>query len=379
MEDEVPERLTERWPERPVTWRTGVLALVTAAGCLLSLRLLLPFLPALAWSVALAVALREPYRRLLRRVRQPEAAALLMTVLVVAAIATAPVLLGNRLVREVVRVAHLFETGDAQVWIATSLGRHPRADALVTQLTDTVDAHEAIGMAGRFAADGLRGALTISVRTLLEIAIGIFALFFLFRDSEAGQMLLLGLMPLKDEDGERVLGRIADAIGATIMGTLVIAAVQGLMGGTMLAILGVPNALFWAFVMTVIAALRLVGTVLVWAPAAAYLGLTGHWGKAAVLVFWGAVVISMIDNLLYPALVGRRLQLHTAVTFFAVIGGLATFGLCGVVLGPVLVVATEELLRTWKPRTITGVEQEAAQMRRAGKQGAAGEEAGADR
>ena len=93
----------------------------------------------------------------------------------------------------------------------------------------------------------------------------------------------------------------------------------------------------------------LVGTMLVWGPAAGFLALMDHPVKAVVLVIWGGGVVGMVDNLLYPQLVGTRLQMHTLATFFAVLGGVAAFGVSGLVLGPLVMVTTVELVKIWKP------------------------------
>jgi predicted PurR-regulated permease PerM len=95
------------------------------------------------------------------------------------------------------------------------------------------------------------------------------------------------------------------------------------------------------------------GSFLVWGPVAIYLGLTGHWGKAALLAIWGGLIVSTIDNILYPILVGSHLRAHTATILLAVLGGIALFGPVGIVLGPVLFTIAATLLDIWHTRTST--------------------------
>lgn len=92
------------------------------------------------------------------------------------------------------------------------------------------------------------------------------------------------------------------------------------------------------------------GAFIAWIPIALYLGLADSWTKALILALWGGIVVSNIDNVLYPVLVGQRTNLHTAVIFVAIFGGVAVFGLSGFILGPVLVAATMLLLHVWKER-----------------------------
>ena len=99
-----------------------------------------------------------------------------------------------------------------------------------------------------------------------------------------------------------------------------------------------------------LAMIPVLGTFVIWLPAAAYLALSGDWGKAAILVAWGTVVIGGIDNFLYPILAGDRLRLHTVPMFIAIVGGLAVFGAAGLILGPLFVVLTLALLQIWRER-----------------------------
>jgi predicted PurR-regulated permease PerM len=103
--------------------------------------------------------------------------------------------------------------------------------------------------------------------------------------------------------------------------------------------------------MAALAIIPYLGAFAVWAPAAAILFAQDQWFKALVLVAWGTIVIGLIDNLIYPMLVGNRLRQHTVITFLAIVGGISVFGASGIVLGPVVVTLTFFLLETWRRRT----------------------------
>ena len=115
-------------------------------------------------------------------------------------------------------------------------------------------------------------------------------------------------------------------------------------------ILGLPAPLLFGILMSLLAMLPVVGTSLVWGPAALVLIYQGNWIKAIILVAWGGLVISLIDNFLYPFLVATELRFHTLGVLFAVFGGLVAFGLAGVVLGPVILASTVALLEVWTQR-----------------------------
>jgi len=117
---------------------------------------------------------------------------------------------------------------------------------------------------------------------------------------------------------------------------LVIALIQGTLGGIMFAILGLPSPMLWGVVMVIMATIPLAGAAVIWAPAAAILFVAGHPTKAAILFVFGALVIGTIDNFLRPKLVGERSNLHPLFIFFSVLGGLSAFGLIGLLIGPVV-------------------------------------------
>jgi len=123
---------------------------------------------------------------------------------------------------------------------------------------------------------------------------------------------------------------------ATIKGTLVIGAIQGLLGGIGLAVVGIHAAAFWGTVMMVLSVIPGIGTALVWVPAVIYLFVTGEPAYAIGLAIWSAVVVSSIDNILRPKLVGGDTQMPDLLILISTFGGLAAFGAVGLIVGPTL-------------------------------------------
>jgi predicted PurR-regulated permease PerM len=156
---------------------------------------------------------------------------------------------------------------------------------------------------------------------------------------------------LHEDESTELLNRIGDTIYATALGRFAVAAIQGVLAGLAFWVLGVPGIVLWAFTTAVLAMIPAFGAFLVWGPIAIYLGLSGHWGKAALLAIWGGLIVSTIDNFLYPILVGTRLRSHTATILISILGGIALFGITGVILGPVVFSVTATLLDFWRDRT----------------------------
>jgi len=180
-------------------------------------------------------------------------------------------------------------------------------------------------------------SLTGSIWFLSQAATTMFVLFYFLRDGETILDKLRSVVPLSVEERDLLFTRIAQMIRVSLGGKLVVAAIQGTLGGLMFAWLGLPAPIFWGVVMAILSVFPVIGAFIVWVPAAITYALQGDWRHALMLTGWGVLIINPVDNLLGPVLVGTTLRMHTLLTFFSVIGGLAAFGVSGVVLGPVTV------------------------------------------
>jgi predicted PurR-regulated permease PerM len=189
-----------------------------------------------------------------------------------------------------------------------------------------------------------------SLSHLITVLLTFYLLYYFLRDRRAAKDQIKICSPLTEYETGRLIERASDTIHAVIFGTVVAAAAQGALGALIFWLLGLSNPLFWGVAMALLAIVPLLGAFVIWVPAAAYLALSGEWGKAAVLVGWGTIVIGGIDNLLHPILAGGRLRLHTIPTFFAIVGGLMLFGASGLVIGPLVVTLTLTVLEIWTKR-----------------------------
>ena len=134
----------------------------------------------------------------------------------------------------------------------------------------------------------------------------------------------------------RLFHKFAEVCRATVKGSLVVALVQGTIGGVALWVLGIQGAILWGTLMVILSLLPAVGSALVWAPAAAWLLMTGAWIKGIILILVGVFLIGLIDNILRPLLVGRDTKMPDYLILISTLGGISLFGLSGFVMGPVL-------------------------------------------
>lgn len=339
--------------------RTSALALmvITALALYLCWKMTEPFVPALAWALTLAILAARVHRRLALRLQRPNLAAGLVTavlcVLVVAPIvAFAPSAVDSaregwdslrsepvrHRVNDVVRSAPAL--GPAVEWMARQA---PTNEELAKQFAPRVS-----------------GLLTGSLWAGVQLLVTFFALFYLLRDRQEALGYLRTVLPLTGQETDRMFRRVAEVVRASVLGTLLVAAVQGLLGGLMFWWLGLPAPLLWGAVMFLLSILPLLGAAAVWIPAALFLLMEGSWEKALALAVWGSTVVALIDNLLYPILVGDRLRLHTLAVFVAIVGGLVAFGAPGVVIGPLVLAVTVAIVEIWRDRTRGGGAADAA-------------------
>ncbi len=338
-------------PSRPEPdWvRLAALAGLTALALYVCYLLLAPFLPAVAWAVALAAIGLPVHRRIRRAVGSPDWAAGLSTALVVLVIAVPVVLVAVRLGEETRGAVAMVREQAADGRWRQAVERVPYVGEWLGRLDqEEIDrqVRAALAELGRRSFGVASGAVGAAVQALVAV----FVLFFCFRDRHHLLGQVNRLLPLAPADADRVVGRAEDAIHATVYATLVTSLLQAVTGGLLFWAVGLPAPVLWAVVMFVLGVLPFVGAFLVWAPAAAVLGLEERWGAVAAVVGWGLVMAGPVSNWLYAAVAGGRLKLHPVPALLAFIGGLAVFGVSGMVLGPCALAVTVALLDVWRHR-----------------------------
>ncbi len=347
-----PDRISpdgRRWANR----RNGtqlVLVGMTLGLLVLCLLLVWPFLPALTWSVTVAVVTHRVWRWLSSKVGSRGVAAAIAVTGVALTVLLPILLLGYLATSEIVSTVQSWEQESLATQLSEKFAAFPRFEALWNRISESVDFTALVQQAGQQVQS--IGTVLVSgiAYTLFQAGLMLFLLFFLYRDQDQVLESLRRYAPLNEEDTERVLARITDTIHATILGFVVVAVVQGSLGGLIFWLLGLPGAVLWGMIMGLLAMVPYLGAFIIWVPAAIILALHGQWVQAALLVGWGLLVIGLIDNLLYPTLIGTRLRQHTVVSFVAIIGGLTVFGTSGIVLGPLVVTTTFTLLELWRER-----------------------------
>jgi len=331
-------------------WRQITLFLLTVAVVLVSLLLLRPFVLAIVGAVVIAVVTERPHLWLVGKTGRSAVSASIALIAVILSIVVPLFFIARNVGVELATLVADLRNESLQQHVTEYFSRHAALAHRIQFITNAIDLENAIQSSIKFAGKNIAILIGNSIQAITQIVVMLFILFFLYRDSDLAKGFARSLLPLEDHEADIFLKRMRDTIYATAMGRFAIAALQGVLAGLAFWLLGVPDAFLWGTLTTVMAMIPAFGAVLVWAPIALYLGLNGSWLKAALLAVWGGGVVSLVDNFLYPIVVGPRLRQHSVTILLSILGGIVLFGIAGIVLGPLTFAAAAVLLDIWRQR-----------------------------
>jgi len=320
--------------------------LLLAGVSIAFLWILWPFSGAIVWGTVFAIVFTPLYRRLLRSMGQRESLAALIAVILILLIVILPLtLILSLVVREAAGVYGRIEAGE---WDLAHVFRRV-FEVLPSWATDVLDQ---FGLSDfgtvqqRLTAALARGsqllaaaALSVGQNTLdfiVSVFVALYLLFFLLRDGAGLAARIKQAAPLRPDQQQQLFERFATVIRATIKGTILVAAAQGALGGVIFWALGIPSSLLWGAVMAVLSLLPAIGAALVWLPVGLYFLATGAVWQGIALIAYGILVISSVDNFLRPLLVGKDTQMPDYLVLISTLGGIAVFGVNGLIIGPVI-------------------------------------------
>jgi predicted PurR-regulated permease PerM len=310
--------------------------------------LLWDFLTDMLLGFLIAGGCRPYYQKLTLRLKGSETLSAAVVTLAVAIVVALPTLwlvtsLSQQAAHayEAVRVA-LADTSvqDAlhgQGWV----GRHAQSlsNMLGIKYTPESFRDSAAAVAGSiasFLSTQLNSLLANVLAALYHFSLMLVVVFFGLLDGPAIKRRVFELSPLPDSEEERIVVTFRNVGGAILLGNGVGSMLQGALGGLAMLGVGLPSPLFWGAIMAVFAFLPLLGIHAVSVPATLYLLMRGRIGAAIAFFAFCLVESLLIENLLKPRLMGSRMQMHGMLIFFAVLGGIASFGLVGLLYGPLI-------------------------------------------
>jgi len=319
---------------------------VVAIVTLLFAWLISSYFGAILWGLVAAILFEPMAQRLAKRLNgRRGVAAMLMLLMIIALIVLPALFLGSSLVQEAASLYERIRTGQIDI---PAMLNHLR-DALPFSVRRFIDRQGLTDfdnvrrMLGSGVASGLQNVASSAIVVgqsaisfVAALGVMLYLTFFLLRDGRRYGELVRSALPLRATTRDRLIDHFLVVVRATMKGTVVVALVQGLLGGLIFWALGIEGALLWGTLMGFLSLLPAVGTGIVWVPVAIYLLVSGDWIKGAIMIFCGVFIIGLVDNLLRPILVGRDTRMPDFVVLIATLAGLEMAGLTGFIIGPVI-------------------------------------------
>ncbi len=336
---------------------TALFFLIVAVFFYMFYQLMIPFFTPIAWAAILVIVFYPVYSWLSIRIKSPWLASLVACILLCIIIIGPAIYLLAALVGEAANAVQLvndaYKSGNLKEYLTLNI---PFFDAVKNKLTDypqlaDVDFETIIKDAVTTITKAIGSQATTVIanitKTVFYFALMLFTMFFFFRDGDQIVEFLKKVTPLKRDQVRILYSHMKQVIEGTMYGGLVIALIQGILGGLLFAIVGISSPVLWGSVMAFLAFIPVVGPSLVYIPAGIILFLSGSPIKGIIILVVG-FGISQTDNFLRPHLFAGKTEMHTLLLFFSIMGGIILFGLLGIVLGPLIAAVFLSLLKVFE-------------------------------
>jgi predicted PurR-regulated permease PerM len=331
---------------------------IAAAVIYLFYKLLAPFFVPLMWATVFSILFRSLYKKILLKVKRPGLAALLVclmvTVLIIGPVAFVSVALFDQAATAVERINEMRESGDIdQVWSKVA----PWWSDLVNRFSPYINLEKldirsifegAVNWLGGFFVDQGTWLLTNITKAIFYFVLMLFTLYYFFKEGSKIVDRIRLIMPIDPARTDSMLNELRSVINSTMISGVVIALIQGFLGGLIFWIVGIESALFWGAVMALLSVIPLLGAFIIYLPAGALLMITGEPIRGIIVIVFGSVIVSQIDNFLRPYLVAGGTRMHPLMLFLSMTGGIVVFGLVGVVAGPLIAAAFVTVLEVFE-------------------------------
>ncbi len=329
---------------------TGLILALLLALFYLFGKMLLPFLTPVVWAGALALLFRPLYLRLLKPFKNRNTLTALVVTLIILVVLIGPIAyLTAALVDEaadaVNRVNTMYESGQLQQYLTFDL---PLINSLKEKLSryydfSQIDINEivrsSIDRFGKFVIDQAGEIISNGTKAIFYFILMLVSVYYFLKDGDKLVDWLRSVVPLPRERVDKTFAHLGEVVSSTITSGLLVALLQGVLGGILFAAVGLPSPIFWGAVMAFLSLLPVIGAFIIYIPAGVVLLISGSTAKGIVVLVIGLGVISQLDNFLRPKLMANKTALHPLLLFFAIMGGIAAFGFTGMILGPMVVAA----------------------------------------
>ncbi|MBF0328369.1 MAG: AI-2E family transporter [Nitrospirae bacterium] len=319
--------------------------------------ILQPFLAPLAWAIVISIVFYPVYAYILRYLKWPVAASLAVLLLITIVLIGPFSYTFYLLIDEARSLSESFDRG--QLESVKNVLNHPTINKVTRNIgrifnLSLADVQmqkqltESLSKVGKTIISMIPTGIGNVMSALVNFVFMMFAVFFILKDGSSFMKKLRDYLPFSEENKNTLTVQVKDVVVSTIYGGVVVAIVQGIIGGITYALLGTHSPVLWGLATAISSFIPLVGTFAVWGVIAAYFFIQGTIWKGVVMIVVGVLGISMVDNVLKPIIIGSKTKMHILVIFFSVLGGINFFGLIGLIMGPLVVAVFISVLKIFK-------------------------------
>jgi predicted PurR-regulated permease PerM len=309
----------------------------------LTYQVLQPFLNAIAWAVVFSIVFYPVYVFLLKYLRLKVFASFLTLIIIILIILGPFTYLSFILLDEIGNFIENINEGSLDS--IKNIFSNPHVTNIVNKVQSYIGIEginigdmimENIKKIGRDVIGRLSSGIGNLAGMFIDFIFMLFAVFFFLKDGPDFLSRIRSYLPFNEEDKNRLITKVKDMVISTVFGGVVVAIVQGIIGGSAFYFLGIKSPVLWGASISVMSFLPLLGTFSIWGPMTGYLFIQGNYVKGIILLLVGVLGISMVDNILKPIIISGRTKMPTLAVFFSVLGGIKLFGFIGFIMGPLV-------------------------------------------
>lgn len=321
----------------------SLLALLIILGYL-CYQIFKPFLSPIAWAIVLAIVFYPLFSFINRYIKWKSVASLVALLLILLIIIGPFSYISFMIALELKELPKYLAEGGMEEIKRTI--RSPYIEGVTEKIMKTFNLTEAeieksildnISRFGKELMDNFTKGIGNVVSLSVNFVFMTFALFFILKDGVDFLKKVSDYLPFSEEQKDRLTAQTRDVIVSTIYGGVAVATVQGSIGGIAFFFLGISSPALWGLAISIASFIPLIGAFGIWGPMTVYLFIRGDILQGIILALVGTFIISLIDNILKPIIIGGRTKMPVLLIFFSVLGGLKLFGLIGLIMGPLVV------------------------------------------
>jgi len=321
-------------------------------------QLIIPFFSPICWAAVFTIIFIPLYEKLYAKLKSKGWASIIVCLFIVVLIIGPITYLMGALVSEaisaVTKVNAMIKSGELQQTLSFNL---PWLETIKQKLSQYYDLStfnfdqfikSSIESISGIILNQTSWLITNMTRLIFYFVLMIFTMYYFFKDGELLIKKIKRLMPLNPELVEITFKQLRDVIQATMYGGVVVALIQGTIGGILFAVIGIPSPIFWGAIMAFLSIIPILGAFLIYIPAGIILIIGGSYIKGIIVIAIGTLIISQIDNVIRPYLISGKTSIHPLMLFFTIMGGVYLFGILGVVLGPLIAAVFVTILKIFE-------------------------------